>query len=65
MLRLQKSNDCGSVSGEEDNADSGDDGVKDEEVKINLEGLGSYPFDIGDLQVKSLGNSCLFQTAYP
>lgn len=65
MLWLRKSNkeDYGSGSGEEGSADSGDDGMRDEGIQRNLEGLRSCPFEIGDLQVKNLGNSCLFSTA--
>lgn len=62
MLRLQKRNtDYNSASGEEEGSDnSGDEGTRDEGIERNLEGLRSCPFEIGDLQVQSLGNSRLF-----
>ncbi|KAL7177050.1 hypothetical protein ACSBR2_030388 [Camellia fascicularis] len=59
MLSMQnsiESDDCDSASQEdEDSADSGEDCIEDEGIHRKLEGLEACSFEIGDLQVISLG----------
>ncbi|KAL6970849.1 hypothetical protein U1Q18_030531 [Sarracenia purpurea var. burkii] len=59
MLLMQngiEANDCDSASQEdEDNAGSGEDFHGDGGIHRNLEGSKSFPFEMGDLQVISLG----------
>ncbi|KAF5946840.1 hypothetical protein HYC85_017068 [Camellia sinensis] len=59
MLSMQngiESDDCDSASQEdEDSADSGEDRIEDEGIHRKLEGLEACSFEIGDLQVISLG----------
>lgn len=61
MLRLQngsEDDDCESASGkDEGSTDSGEDCIGDESKQRTLEGLKTSPFEFGDLQVISLGNS--------
>ena len=44
----------------EENADSGEDCAADEGICRKLDSLKTCPFEIGDLQVLSLGNSMLY-----
>uniref|UniRef100_A0A5B7CI00 Putative histone-lysine N-methyltransferase ATX2 n=1 Tax=Davidia involucrata TaxID=16924 RepID=A0A5B7CI00_DAVIN len=59
MLRLQngiEADDCESASGEDEgSADSDEDCMGDEGIQRKLEGFRTCPFEIGDLQVISLG----------
>lgn len=44
-------------SGEDDgSADSGKDGMGDEEIDRRIEAVKSFPFEVGDLQIITLGN---------
>ena len=61
MMRMQngvEADDCDSDDQVvEENADSGEDCVGDEGIYRKICSLKTCPFEIGDLQVISLGNS--------
>lgn len=64
MLLLQSGrtiDDCGSASDEDgESGDSAEDCMSNENSQRKLEGLGTLPYVLGDLQVISLGKCHCF-----
>lgn len=64
MLLLQSgrtTDDCGSASDEDgESGDSAEDCMSNENSQRKLEGLGTLPYVLGDLQVISLGKCHCF-----
>jgi len=60
MLELQKrcaADNCNNVSREEGGCtDSGDDCLNGERTLMALENVETFPYELGDLQILSLGN---------
>lgn len=60
MLELRKrctADDCNNISGEDGGCtDSGDDCLNDNGTLTALETIETFPYEVGDLQILSLGN---------
>lgn len=60
MLELQKgctANDCNNVSGEDGGCtDSGEDCLNNKGTWTGMENVATFPYEVGDLQIISLGN---------
>jgi len=55
MIELRKRYDCSNVSGEDGGSDLGEDYVSDKGTWAALQKIDTFPYEVGDLQILSLG----------